>query len=248
MPASALASGCGGFLPVAIPSHLFRRPCRGGKNRGFQNSLKLFVQECLLRGLALCGFKLMLLNALNTSHTDQLHFQLSCVGLVRFCWKLDQLHSPACILGATWQWHWGADNCWRWAARGGSLMPGTLAWEKLSLNAPGLNSCLCSEVSFFSHVCSAARICGSWGRCYLVFLEHESSEWGEERAQPLRTSGRKEGALPPPPPQAGSLQAALPTLTKPPRSLQGQGSEALSLATHVKYKKERVSKKPELSH
>lgn len=79
---------------------LFRHPRRGGRNRGFQKSPKLFIQKPLSRGLELCWLKLMLLGVLNNLHTDQLHFQLSCAGLVSLLMlQAGTLRRAACVLG-----------------------------------------------------------------------------------------------------------------------------------------------------
>lgn len=67
------------------------------------------------------------------------------------------------------------------------------------LNTPFLNSCICSDISSSSQPVASVLMpafCGSWGRCYLALLEHESRRWVEERVQPLCARGMKERALP----------------------------------------------------
>lgn len=65
-----LAPGWVGFLPGVIPSISVLTPTWGRRSRGFQKSLKLFVQKCLdLRWLKPLG-------VFNYLHTEQLLFEL----------------------------------------------------------------------------------------------------------------------------------------------------------------------------
>lgn len=71
-----LAPGWVGFLPAVIPSLSVLTPTWGGRSRGFQKSLKLFIQKCLdLHWLKFLG-------VFNHLHTEQLHFELSGSGFL----------------------------------------------------------------------------------------------------------------------------------------------------------------------
>lgn len=90
-----------GFLPAVIPSISVRTPTWGERNRGFQKSLKLFIQKCLdLHWLQLLG-------VFNHLHTEQLHFELSRAGF------LPVLQAGLPILGIVlWRGVRMEDKCW----------------------------------------------------------------------------------------------------------------------------------------
>lgn len=97
-PALRLLGGVDFFQRQFHPS-LFKHLRRGGRNRGFQKSLKLFTQNSRQRGLELCWLKPMLLRVavyVRSSCT----LSLAARGWFPFsCCRLGTLCRAACVLG-----------------------------------------------------------------------------------------------------------------------------------------------------
>lgn len=115
-----LAPGWVGFLPAVIPSISVLTPTCGGRNRGFQKSLKLFIQKCLdLHWLKL-------LDVFNHSHTEQLHFELSRADF------LPVLQAGLPTLGhyiVVWRGVRMEDKCWEVGSVEGVVVSHPACWR-----------------------------------------------------------------------------------------------------------------------